>query len=158
MPVSAKPAGYNTVTPAITVRGAAQAIEFYKTAFGAEEVMRFTLPDGTICHAEIKIGDSHVMLCDEMPDWGNRGPQTLGGATGSLMVFVDDVDARYARAVAAGATAYRPVENQFWGDRMGTVTDPFGHHWSLSTHVEDVSIEEMHQRFGTFMAQQTQAA
>jgi PhnB protein len=152
MPVSPIPAGYHTVIPYITVRGAVKAIEFYKAAFGAEETMRFSLPDGTVCHAEIKIGDAHVMLCDEMPDWGNLGPESRGGATGGLMVYVPDVDKTFARAVAAGATVFKPVEDQFYGDRSGSVTDPFGHKWTLGTHIEDVSHDEMQRRFQGMLA------
>ncbi|MCI0701657.1 MAG: VOC family protein [Planctomycetia bacterium] len=150
MPVSAIPPGYHSVTPYITVRGAAKAIEFYKQAFGATEVMRFAMPDGTIAHAEIKIGDSVIMLCDEMPAFGNRGPETLGGASGGLMIYLPNVDAAFAQAVAAGAKVFKPLQDQFYGDRSGSVTDPFGHIWTLSTHIEDVSEEEMKKRFEAF--------
>ena len=128
------------------VRNAAAAIEFYKKAFGAVELMRFPGPDGKIMHAEVKIGDSPVMLAEEMPDNGFVGPQSLGGAGVSLLLYVDNVDASFAQAVAAGATVRRPVQDQFYGDRSGTLTDPFGHVWSLSTHIEDVSMAEMKQR------------
>jgi PhnB protein len=140
------PAGYHSVTPYLMVRDAAKAIAFYRTAFGADEVMRFDGPGGTIAHAEVKIGDSHVMLADETPGQGFVGPQTLGGAGVSLMLYVDDVDATFARAVAAGASVRRPVADQFYGDRVGTLTDPFGHVWSIGTHREDVSIEEAQRR------------
>jgi PhnB protein len=140
------PAGYHSVTPYLMVRDAAKAIAFYRTAFGADEVMRFDGPGGTIAHAEVKIGDSHVMLADETPGQGFVGPQTLGGAGVSLMLYVDDVDATIARAVAAGASVRRPVADQFYGDRVGTLTDPFGHVWSIGTHREDVSIEEAQRR------------
>lgn len=147
------PAGYHTVVPYITIRGAAEAIEFYKTAFGATEVMRFEGPGGTVAHAEIEVAGSRVMLSDEMPEWGNRGPQSLGGVTGGLCVFLPDVDAAVARAVAAGATVLKPVQDQFYGDRSGTVTDPFGHVWTLATHIEDVSVAEMQRRCAEFMTQ-----
>lgn len=140
------PAGYHSVTPYLMVRDAARAIAFYKTAFGADEVMRFDDPKGRIAHAEVKIGDSHVMLAEEMPEHGYSGPQTLGGAGVSLLLYVDDVDARFAQAIVAGATVQRPVADQFYGDRVGTLTDPFGHVWSLATHREDVSVEEMQRR------------
>lgn len=138
------PAGYHTVTPYLMVRGAARAIDFYRNAFGASEVMRFDEPNGRVAHAEIRIGDSHVMLADESDAY--RSPQTLGGAGASLMLYVEDVDRMFAQAVAAGATVQRPVADQFYGDRTGTIVDPFGHVWSIGTHKEDVSMEEMHRR------------
>jgi PhnB protein len=141
------PPGYHNVTPYLMVRDGARAIAFYRDAFGADEVMRFNTPDGKIAHAEVKIGDSHVMLADESPEFA--GPQTLGGAGISLMLYVDDVDATFARAVAAGATIRRPVADQFYGDRMGTIADPFGHVWSIGTHREDVSVEEMQRRMAS---------
>ena len=140
------PAGYHSVTPYLMVRDAKKALAFYRDAFGAEELMRFEGPPGRIAHAEVKIGDSHVMLADENPGEGFVGPQTLGGAGVSLMVYVQDVDATFARAVAAGATARRPVADQFYGDRVGTLADPFGHVWSIATHREDVPPEEMERR------------
>ena len=146
MPVSAIPVGYHSVTAYITVKNAAAAIEFYKAAFAATEVFRMEMGPGVIGHAEIKIGDSHVMLSDEFPDRGVVSPQTLGGSTSHLMIYCDDCDALFARAVAAGATALRPMENQFYGDRSGQVTDLFGHRWSISTHIEDVNSEEMKRR------------
>jgi PhnB protein len=151
MPVSYIPAGYHTITPYITVRGAAKALDFYKQAFGATEIMRFEGPDGCVAHAEIEIGGSRVMLGDEMPAFGNRGPESLGGASGGLCVYLPDVDAAFARAVAAGAKVFKPVQDQFYGDRSGTVTDPFGHVWTLATHIEDVSVEEMHRRCAEVM-------
>ncbi len=138
------PAGYHTVTPYLMVREAARAIDFYRNAFGASEVMRFNGPNGRIAHAEIRIGDSHVMLADENDI--HRSPQTLGGAGASLMLYVEDVDKVFAQAVAAGATVQRPVADQFYGDRVGTLVDPFGHVWSIGTHREDVSMEEMQRR------------
>lgn len=145
------PAGYHTVTPYLIVRGAARAIDFYRNAFGASEVMRFDEPNGRIAHAEIRIGDSHVMLADESDAY--RSPQTLGGAGASLMLYVEDVDRMFAQAVAAGATVQRPVADQFYGDRVGTIVDPFGHVWSIGTHKEDVSMEEMHRRMAKLMEQ-----
>lgn len=150
MPVSPIPAGYHSVTPYITVRNAARAVEFYTAAFGATEVLRFEMPGGAVAHAEIEIAGSRVMLADEMPEWGTRGPESLGGPTGGLCVYVADADAAVARAVAAGATVFKPVETQFSGDRSGSVTCPFGHRWTLATHVEDVSVEEMYKRFASF--------
>jgi PhnB protein len=140
------PPGYHSVTPYLLVRDAIKALSFYGNAFGADEVMRFEGPPGRIAHAEVKIGDSHVMLADENPGEGFVGPQTLGGAGVSLMLYVEDVDATFARAIAAGATARRPVADQFYGDRVGTLIDPFGHVWSVATHREDVSVEEAKRR------------
>lgn len=140
------PPGYHSVTPYLLVRDATRALAYYREAFGAEELMRFEGPPGRIAHAEVKIGDSHVMLADENPEEGFVGPQTLGGAGVSLMLYVQDVDATFARAVAAGATVRRPVADQFYGDRVGTLADPFGHVWSIATHREDVSVEEAKRR------------
>ena len=150
--VESIPAGYHSVTPYLMVRDAARAMAFYRDAFGATEVMRFAGPDGRIAHAEVKIGDSHVMLADELPDQGFVGPQTLGGAGVSLMLYVNDVDATFAKALAAGATVRRPVADQFYGDRMGTLVDPYGHVWSIGTHREDVSVEEMQRRMASQQA------
>ncbi len=152
MVVRAIPEGYHSVTPYIVVDGAEDAIRFYVEAFGATEVLR--LPMGNkIGHAEIKIGDSHVMLSDEWPDMDIRGPKSRGGATSSLMIYVEDADAAFARAVAAGATVERPVEDQFYGDRNGAIVDPFGHRWTISTHVEDVPEDEMTRRMEAFSQQ-----
>ena len=140
------PEGYHTATPYLIVNAAADAIEFYKKAFGAKEIMRMTQPDGKIGHAEIKIGDSRVMLADEFPQMGARSPQSLGGSPVSILLYVEDVDAMFTQAVAAGATVQRPVADQFYGDRTGGVTDPFGHVWYIATHKEDVSSEEMKKR------------
>ena len=145
MSVNPIPAGYHSVTPYLIVDGADAAIRFYEKAFGATEVMRMPMGD-RIAHAEIKIGDSHVMLADENPDQGHLGPTSRGGATGSLMIYLPDVDAVFARAVAAGATAQQAPTDQFWGDRMGSLKDPFGHQWSLATHTEDVAPDEMEHR------------
>ena len=140
------PEGYHTVTPYLVTANADKAIEFYKEAFGAKELVRLPSPDGKVMHAEIKIGDSPVMLSDECPDWDALSPLARGGTTVSIVLYVEDVDAVVNRAVAAGAKAVMPVTDQFWGDRMGTVIDPFGHKWSVATHVEDVSPEEMSTR------------
>lgn len=140
------PAGYHSVTPYLVVNGAAQAIEFYKQAFGATELLRMEGPGGSIGHAEVKIGDSPVMLADEHPQMGLRGPRTLGGPGVSLMIYVDNVDEVFPRAIAAGAKEVRPIQNQFYGDRSGTLEDPFGHVWNIATHVEDVSEEEVFRR------------
>jgi len=139
------PEGYHSVTPAVIVHDGAGALDFYKKAFGAEEVLRMPMGD-KIGHAEIKIGDSIVMLSDEWPDMGFLGPRTRGGTTVSLMIYVEDADSAFKRAVDAGGTAERPVENQFYGDRSGTLIDPFGHRWTISTHIEDVEPAEMNRR------------
>ena len=140
------PDGYHTVTPYLIVGDAARAIEFYEQAFGAVEVMRMDGRAGKIGHAEIRIGDSPIMLADESPEMGARSARTIGGSPISLMVYVEDVDARVAQAVAAGAKLTRPVANQFYGDRTGGVEDPFGYHWYLATHVEDVPPDELARR------------
>ncbi len=140
------PEGYHTVTPYLIVSGAAGAIEFYKKAFGAAESMRMTGPGGKIGHAEIRIGDSHVMLADEVPEMGYRGPRSFGGSAVTMLLYVEDVDATVDRAVAAGGKLVRPVKDQFYGDRTGGVEDPFGHVWYIATHIEDVSPEEMKRR------------
>ena len=140
------PEGYHSVTPYLIVDGAAAAIEFYKKAFRATEVMRMPAPDGRIGHAEIKVGDSHIMLADENAEMSARSPRTVGGTPVSLVLYVEDVDATVSRAVAAGAKLERPVEDKFYGDRMGGVVDPFGHSWYVGTHIEDVSPEEMKKR------------
>ncbi|MCY3756294.1 MAG: VOC family protein [Acidobacteria bacterium] len=146
MPVSPIPEGYHSVTPYLILKNAAAAIEFYEKAFGASELFRMEAPGGKIGHAEIRIGDSHVMLADEYPDMGFRGPESLGGTSVHLMIYVDDVDTIYPQAIVAGGKEMRPLQNQFYGDRSGTLADPFGHVWTISTHVEDVSEEEMKKR------------
>jgi PhnB protein len=148
MPEKVKPIpdGYHSVTPYMVFDGAARAIEFYKQAFGAAELFRMEGPDGRIAHAEIKIGDSHVMLGDESPEMGARGPRSIGGSPVSLMLYVEDVDAVVSQAVEAGAKLTRPVANQFYGDRAGGVEDPFGYAWYVATHVEDVPHEELQRR------------
>ena len=140
------PDGYHTATPYLIIGGASDAIEFYKKAFGATELFRFPMPDGKIGHAEIKIGDSPIMLADEFPAMGYKGPQSLGGSPVSIMIYVADVDTVFNQAVAAGATVKEAVSDKFYGDRLGTLTDPFGHVWHVSTHKEDVSLEEMEKR------------
>ena len=145
MPVKPVPEGYHTLTPFLTVRDAARAIEFYKQAFGAEERGVAKDPDGKVMHAELKIGDSIIMLGDEYPEFGALSPQSIGGSGMGLHIYLDGVDAAFDRAVRAGAQIEMPVTDQFWGDRYGKLTDPFGHKWSIGTHVKDVSPEEMKQ-------------
>jgi PhnB protein len=140
------PRGYHAVTPYLSVRNAAQALDFYQRAFGAEEVMRMNDPQGTLSHAEIKIGDSIVMLAEESASSGLRSPQSLGGSTVSIFLYLNDVDTTFKQAISAGAKSQQPLEDMFWGDRYGRVTDPFGHSWSLATHIEDVAPEEMQKR------------
>ncbi|GAB3470493.1 VOC family protein [Massilia terrae] len=137
------PAGMHTITPHLVCAGASEAIEFYKNAFGAEEVMRIPGPDGKLGHAMLRIGDSALMLADEFPQWHSYGPLKLNGSPVTLHLAVADVDQAFARAVAAGATVRMPLADMFWGDRYGIVEDPFGHRWSMATHVRDVSPEEM---------------
>jgi PhnB protein len=141
--------GMHTVTPHIICAGAAEAIEFYKKAFGATEVMRLPGADGKLIHASIRIGDSMVMLVDENPAWQCRGPKLLGGTPVTIHLAVDDVDAVFAKAVAAGATPVMPVADMFWGDRYGIVADPCGHHWSIATHKYDLTPEEIQQGMAT---------
>jgi PhnB protein len=140
------PKGYHTATPYLIIKGAAKAIEFYKKAFGAAEMTRMTQPDGRVGHAEIKIGDSLIMLADEFPEMGARSPQSLGGSPVSILLYVQDVDALTSQAITAGAKVVRPVKDQFYGDRSGSLEDPFGHQWHIATHVEDVPPEEMKKR------------
>lgn len=148
------PDGYHSVTPYLIVSDAARALEFYQQAFGATETMRLNGPAGKIMHAEIRLGDSTIMLADEFPEMQAVSPTTLKGTAGSLMVYVADVDSRFQQAVAAGATIKRAVQDQFYGDRSGTLIDPFGHVWTLSTHTEDLSPEEIGKRFEAMMKQQ----
>lgn len=140
------PDGYHTVTPYLALRDAARAIEFYKKAFGAKEELRIPGPGGKIGHAEIVIGDSHIMLADEHPERGHLGPQSRGGSTVSIMLYLENVDTVIERAVAAGAKLLMPVADQFYGDRMGGLEDPFGQVWYVATHTEDVPAEEMQRR------------
>ena len=139
------PEGMRSVTPHLICAGAANAIEFYKKAFGAVEVARLPAPDGKIMHAMIRIGDSAIMLVDENPEWGMLGPKALKGSPVTIHLYVEDADAFVAHAVNAGAKVTMPLDDMFWGDRYGTLEDPFGHHWSVGTHVRDVSMEEMQQ-------------
>jgi PhnB protein len=140
------PAGYHTATPYLIVKGAARAMDFYQQAFGATEVLRMDGPGGKIMHAEVKIGDSMIMLADEFPEMDALSPQTVGGTPISLMLYLEDCDAVVARAVSAGAKLLRPVQNQFYGDRSGTIADPFGHKWTIATHLEDLTPEEIRKR------------
>lgn len=151
MPAKPIPDGYHTATPYLIVDGAAKAIEFYRQAFDAVEVLRLAQPNGRIGHAEIRIGDSVVMLADEFPEMEIRGPHSIGGSPASILLYVEDVDARFQQALAAGATELRPVKDQFYGDRSGTLKDPFGHTWSIATHIEDVPQAEIDRRFAEMM-------
>lgn len=162
MAVKPIPAGYHTVTPYLVVNDAAGAIDFYKRAFGAQEIMRMAGPQGKIGHAEIKIGDSVIMLGDEMPaaNMSTRSPQSVGGTTAGLMLYVENVDSAFQQAVNAGAKVEMPLGDMFWGDRYGRLVDPFGHSWSLATHKEDVAPEEMSRRMKaemTKMAERSRA-
>jgi PhnB protein len=151
--VSAIPKGYTTATPYLIVRGCGDALAFYAKAFGAKEKVRMTGPGDRIMHAEMKVGDAMIMLSDEAPQWGALSPLSLGGNATHVMLYVKDVDAVWARALAAGATVSMPLSNMFWGDRYGKVKDPFGHEWSLATHVEDVGPKEMQRRSAEFARQ-----
>lgn len=147
------PEGYHTLTPYLTVRDGAAALAFYAEAFGAEELFRIDGPPGKLGHAEMQIGDSRFMLADEVEAWGNRSPESLGGTGTSLMIYVEDADALFRQAIEAGATEVMPVKDQFYGDRSGTVEDPFGHRWTISTHVEDVPPDELARRAEEMMSQ-----
>jgi PhnB protein len=141
------PEGFRTITPHLIIKGAGQAIDFYKKAFGAEEIMRMPGPDGkSVMHAEVKIGDSHLMIADEFPEYGCKGPKTLGGTPVTVHLYVKDVDSVFNQAIKAGATAKMPITDMFWGDRYGKLSDPFGHEWSIATHKEDVSPQECAKR------------
>jgi PhnB protein len=150
------PAGYHTATPYLTLNNCASAIDYYKKAFQAQEVMRMEAPNGKVGHAEIKIGDSVIMLSDEMPGGANRSPQSLGGTTAGIFMYVTDVDASFKQAVEAGGKSVMQPTDMFWGDRFGTLTDPFGHTWSMATHKEDVAPEEMKKRAKESMAKMAQ--
>jgi PhnB protein len=154
MTIKAKPIpdGYHTMTPYLTVRGAAKAIEFYKRAFGAQQRGVLPMPDGRIGHAELMIGNSMIMLADEFPEHGNKSPETLNGSPVGLAIYVENADEVFKRAVEAGATVKEDVSDKFWGDRAGSVTDPFGHKWTILTHKEDVSMEEMKKRMEKMFA------
>ena len=163
MPSQVKPIpqGFHTATPYLTLNDAARAIDFYKRAFGAQEVMRMNGPGGKIGHAEIKIGDSIIMLADEMPGSGSRSPQSLSGTTAGIFLYVENADAVFNQAVSAGAQVEAPLADMFWGDRFGSLKDPFGHSWSVATHKEDVAPAEMSKRMQEFaakMAEQTKSA
>jgi len=149
----AVPKGYHTVTPSLVIAGAAKAIEFYKKALGAEEKSRFPAPDGTIMHAEIRIGDSIIMLGDEMPEQGGRGPKSYGGSPVCLFIYFDNVDTAWKRAVDAGAKVVTPLSDQFWGDRGGSIEDPFGHNWWLCQHVKDLTPKELQQAADAYFSQ-----
>jgi PhnB protein len=152
MPVKPVPDGYHTLTPFLTIRDAARAIEFYKQAFGAEERGVMKSPDGKVMHAELKIGDSIIMLSDEFPEFGSLSPQSIGGSSMGLHIYLDNVDAAFERAVKAGAKVEMPVMDQFWGDRYGKLKDPFGHQWSIGTHTKDLSMDEMKRGMDEAMA------
>jgi len=145
-PVPYIPKGYNSITPYLIIKGAAEAIEYYKNVFGATEVMRMAQPDGRIGHAELKVGNSHIMLADEFPEMEHRGPLSLGSSPVSMLIYVEDADSTVQRAVAAGAKILKPVQDQFYGDRSGFIRDPFGHLWGVATNKEDVSPQEMEER------------
>jgi PhnB protein len=154
MAVKPRPDGYHSVTPYLIVHDGNAAIEYYKKAFGATELMRMPGPGGKVMHAEIKIGDSPVMLADEFPDMGWKSPKSYGGTPVTLMIYVDDVDKTFDQALKAGGNILKPLRNEFYGDRTGTFADPFGHCWTISTHVEDVPPEEMGRRMKEMMAKQ----
>jgi PhnB protein len=152
------PKGYHTVTPSLFVAGAAKAIDFYKKALGAEELMRFPASDGTIMHAEIRIGDSTIMLGDEMPEHGGKSPKAYGGTPVSFFVYRDNVDAAWKRAMDAGGKEVMPLIDQFWGDRAGCFEDPFGHHWWLAQHVQDLTPEELRKAAESYFSQMQPAS
>ncbi len=156
--VKAVPEGSHTITAHLVVRDADKAIEFYKKAFGAQTVGVHHSPDGKVMHADLKIGDSHVMLADEFPQMGSKAPQSLGGSPVVLNIYVEDVDALFNRAVGAGATVTMPLANQFWGDRYGQIVDPFGHRWALGSHIEDVAPDELERRSKAAFAEMAKKA
>lgn len=157
MAVTPIPEGYHSLTPYLIVKGGVRALEFYTKAFGATELVRMDGPNGTIGHAEMRIGNSQFMLADEHPEMQALSPSTIGGSPVGLMIYTENCDTMFAAAVAAGAKVDRPLQNQFYGDRSGTVIDPFGHKWTIATHVEDVSPAEMEVRVAEFMKQQAGA-
>ena len=158
MSVKPIPEGYHTLTPFLTVRNAVRAIEFYKQAFGAQERGVAKGPDGKVMHAELKIGDSVIMLSDEFPEFGTLSPQSVGGSPMGLHIYTENVDAAFDRAVKAGAQVEMPVMDQFWGDRYGKLKDPFGHKWSIATHVKDMSADEMKRSMDDAMAKMQKIA
>ncbi|MGN8060218.1 VOC family protein [Ralstonia sp. 22111] len=158
MAVQPIPEGYHSVTPYLSIKGAARAIDFYKQAFGATEIMRMNGPNGTIAHAEIRIGNSPIMLADEMPNMICASPDTLQSTSVGMMIYVPNVDTVFANALKAGGTEVRPVVDQFYGDRSGTLKDPFGHVWTVSTHVEDVAPDEMAKRMEKWTKEQAAAS
>ena len=153
MAVKAIPEGYHSITPYLIVRDAARAIDFYTRAFGATELFRLDAPGGKVGHAELQFGDSRIMLADGFPEMGARSPQTIGGSPVHLLLYVEDVDSVFRQAIAAGAVEARPVKDQFYGDRSGNLTDPFGHSWTVATHTEDLSPEELERRSQEAMQQ-----
>jgi PhnB protein len=157
MAVSAIPKGYHSLTPYLIIDGAQRAIEYYCAAFNAQQVMQMPLPEGGIAHAELKIGDSHIMLSDMCPDTHLNNPEQLGGTPVSLVLYVEDVDSVFANALALGGTELRPLHDQFYGDRSGTLKDPFGHIWTVSTHKEEVSEQELLQRMADLMSKDQDA-
>ena len=146
------PEGNHAITPYLTVKDAQAAIQFYQRVFAAKEVGRITMPGGVVGHAELQIGDSRIMLAEEMPQWSNKSPATLGGSSVGIALYVADVDAVFQRALDAGSTVIEPVKDQLWGDRSGTLHDPFGHKWHILTHIEKVSFAEMQKRFDAMFA------
>ncbi len=147
------PDGYHTVTPYLTVKNGAAALDFYERAFGADVFLRMEGPGGKIMHAEFRIEGSPIMMSDECPEMGATSPETLGGVSSSLMIYLENVDARFERAIAAGGIVERPLKDQFYGDRSGTLKDPFGHRWTLATHVEDIAPDEMNRRAAAMMGE-----
>jgi PhnB protein len=156
--VKAIPDEYRSVTPYLALKNADAAIKFYQRAFGAKEIMRLSTPGGGVAHAEIQIGDSRVMMADENPAYGNKSAETLGGSPASFMFYVENVDAAFDQAVKAGGVVKRPVEDQFYGDRVGTLTDPFGYQWSIGTHKEDLTAQKVQQRMEKMFAKTSKAA
>jgi PhnB protein len=154
MTAKAVPDGHHTVTPYLAIQNAVQALEFYKRAFGAVEIFRLMMPDGRLGHAEIKLGDSIIMMADEFPEYGGKAPPTLGGTPVNIHLYVDDVDAFVKKAVAAGATERKPIKDQFYGDRSGQLEDPYGHQWWVATHKEDIAPDEMQKRVQRMYAEQ----
>ena len=153
MAVNPVPSGYHTLVPSVVVDNAAKALDFYQNAFGAKETYRLPMGD-KIGHAELQIGDTRIMLNDEFPDHGNLGPKARGGTPVGLLIYTDDADSAFRKAIDAGGTQTMPVADQFWGDRMGSLTDPFGHKWSIATHVEDVPPEQFQERMAASQQQQ----